>query len=459
MAVRAAIEARISLDKEGEGAGVERQLEDCRELCAQRGFDVVGEYVDNSVSAFSGKKRPQFERLLHDMANGEIDVVIVWKVDRLARRGKDLQRFLNAAEQHHVQLISCTEPDFTGSTGLLLLRILNGFAEHESNVKSERVARKLRAQAELGKPHAGGRRTFGYTRDFEPHPDEAPLLREAVSRVITGDSARTIAADWTQRGIRTVTGRPWVSGNFLRMLRSPVFAGLRTYHGQLIDGTWEALVPRERWEQMRATLDSRHVTKGRTVTRHMLTGLAVCGKCGARLSGDEDRAPEEGHQHGRVPLPQEGGCGQLTMRAHLLEEIVTVRFLERADTPAFQSLVERAQDGQVGVRDEAMLLREDEAALEQLTKDHYVEHLISRPAFMAAKRDLDERIAQRRLKLAQSSSPLAALTGATGSLAALWEERGAAWRRSVLEAAVSEIVVQPVGKNRYQDRVEIRWAV
>src|SRR5690606_40574780 len=157
----------------------------------------------------------------------------------------------------HEGLHSLTEPQFSGPTGLLMLRIVAGFAEHESNVKSERVARKEKQRAERGEPHKGGRRVFGYTRDFEPHPDEAPLVREAVARILAGEGSNTIAQDWNARGVRTAQGKEWVASNLRRMLRSPVHAGIRTHHGQLIDGTWPALVERERWEQLRSVLEGR----------------------------------------------------------------------------------------------------------------------------------------------------------------------------------------------------------
>jgi site-specific DNA recombinase len=82
----AAIYARISSDQDGRGLGVARQVEDCRKLASERGWVVAEEYVDNDVSAYSGKTRPAYRRMLADLAAGERDAVIVYKLDRLHRR-------------------------------------------------------------------------------------------------------------------------------------------------------------------------------------------------------------------------------------------------------------------------------------------------------------------------------------------------------------------------------------
>ena len=85
MPVRAAIYVRISKDRAGAGLGVARQEEDCRALCERRGWQVARVFVDNDVSAYSGKPRPAWRELLTDLAAGRADAVVCWHVDRLTR--------------------------------------------------------------------------------------------------------------------------------------------------------------------------------------------------------------------------------------------------------------------------------------------------------------------------------------------------------------------------------------
>ncbi len=89
----AAIYARISSDTEGTGKGVERQIEDCRRLATEFGWPVHDEYVDNDISAYSGKRRPAYERMLDDIRDGTVDAVIVYNLDRLIRQMIQFEEF------------------------------------------------------------------------------------------------------------------------------------------------------------------------------------------------------------------------------------------------------------------------------------------------------------------------------------------------------------------------------
>jgi site-specific DNA recombinase len=463
----AGIYTRLSHDPDGTSTATARQRMDCELRAEQLGLTVVDQYEDNDISAYKkGVKRPAWERLLGDVAAGRIDTVIVWRSDRFARQPRDLERFLDVAEPSGAQLVSVTEPEFSGRTGMLMLRLLVAFASHESGVKSERIARKVRELAEAGAPPLGGPRRFGYTRDYQPHPVEAPLYREAVARVLAGEPASAVHRDWVERGITSTSGRRWPSSTFQRMLRAPAQAGVRSHLGKLLPGNWEPLVSREDWDRLQAVLDGRTIggRYRRTVDRHFLTGLLVCGRCGATMGGASV---------GRRPMEYRctktrGGCDLLSINGAVIEDIVERRFLHVVSTPAFaQRLAEHGDSSSEGP-DLLRRLREDESAVEQLTKDHYVERSIPRPAFLAAKDQLDERIQQTKLALAARSAP-EALTAALGDADALrqeWEVRGPAWRRSVLEACVRRITLAPAPTgpgSRSGDwqgrRVSIDWLV
>lgn len=455
----AGIYTRLSSDPDGTSTATARQQADCRQLAELRGFVVADVYEDNDISAYKKKVvRPAFERMLVDLKAGHIDVVIVWKSDRLARQPRDLERFIDAAEDRNGQLVSVTEPEFSGSSGLLILRMFVAFANHESGVKSERVVRKLRQSAESGKPHTGGMRPFGYTRQHEHDPVEAPLVRELVARIIGGESVRTVSADWNARGIVTAQGARWVASNMRRLLRSPGLAGLRTYHGTLIAGTWEGIVTREQWEQVRAIAEGRTKEK-RTVRRHMLSGLATCGRCGGSLTGTRVLRTSRGEDTAEYRCPAETGCGALTIRTHKLEEVVAERFFHVVSTPAFTRLVASAIAGQTHTLGLVSSLREDEASLEQLAKDHYVEHAISRPEFQAARMGLEARVEETKRRLAREASPLLTLPTEPNALRAEWERRGPVWQRALLELVVKKITVLPVAGNQYLDRVKVTWRV
>src|SRR3954466_16015602 len=95
----AAIYARISSDQDGRGQGVQRQVEDCRKLAHSRGWTVAEEYVDNDVSAYSGKPRARYQRMLDSLAAGRRDAVIVYNLDRLHRQPAEREQFVTLCEK------------------------------------------------------------------------------------------------------------------------------------------------------------------------------------------------------------------------------------------------------------------------------------------------------------------------------------------------------------------------
>ncbi|MBI3224190.1 MAG: recombinase family protein [Mycolicibacterium cosmeticum] len=102
MQVRAAIYLRISSDPTGQ-LGVSRQREDCTALCDERGWKPL-EYVDNDVSATSGKRRPPYEQMLADIRDGCVGAVVAWDLDRLHRRPIELEAFMALADEKHLAL-------------------------------------------------------------------------------------------------------------------------------------------------------------------------------------------------------------------------------------------------------------------------------------------------------------------------------------------------------------------
>jgi len=91
----AAVYARISSDQDGTALGVTRQVDDCRRLADDLGWAVAEEYVDNDLSAWGAKRRPAYERMLDDLAEGRRDGVVVYHQDRLTRRPSELEQFVD----------------------------------------------------------------------------------------------------------------------------------------------------------------------------------------------------------------------------------------------------------------------------------------------------------------------------------------------------------------------------
>ena len=194
--VQAVIYARISSDPGHEGLGVQRQLQDCRKLAVSRGWDIADEYVDNDISGFTGKWRPEYERMLNDIAEKRIDRVIVWHLDRLTRRPIELERAIEVCTAAGVDISTVTGDVGLGNdAGLLVARVISAVAAAESGRKSARLRRAMQQQAEMGKPNGGAARPFGYEQDkVTVRETEARVIRQLVKRYIAGESMGTAAA-------------------------------------------------------------------------------------------------------------------------------------------------------------------------------------------------------------------------------------------------------------------------
>src|ERR1043165_7286975 len=200
---RALIYCRISQDRTGAGLGVDRQREDCEALAARMDWDVLEVYVDNDISAFSGKKRPAYRRMLADLDEGKATVVIVWHTDRLTRSIVELEEYIDLSDRRGISThtVQAGTVDLATPSGRMTARILGAVHRQESEHKGERVG-------------AAGRRTG----PPPPAPARSQSTRGSVSPARAGRrpsratgwaaSARSGGACPPARRRRRSTGRP-----------------------------------------------------------------------------------------------------------------------------------------------------------------------------------------------------------------------------------------------------------
>ncbi|MGY1985453.1 recombinase family protein [Blastococcus sp. SYSU DS0669] len=292
-APRAAIYCRISDDRQGLGLGVQRQQEDCEALARRNGWQVTRRYIDNDISAYSGKPRPQYAALIAAVEAGEVDVVVAWHPDRLHRSPMELEHFIPAIERAGVQVATVQAGNWDLSTGAgqMIARVLGAVAANESRQKSERVRRALQQRATAGQPH--GRRAYGWTREHAPDgtmretvvPAEAAVVRRIADALLSGESLRAVTAALNEDGVPSPTGKPWAKGMVRALVLRERNAGIRIHRGvEAGAGAWEPILDRGRWEQLRAVLtDPTRKTSTGTAAKHLLSGIARCGVCGATL--------------------------------------------------------------------------------------------------------------------------------------------------------------------------------
>lgn len=278
-----------------------RQTADCRALAVARGWTVAHIFTDNDVSAYSGKPRKGYRALLAAIESGAVDVVLAWHPDRLHRSPVELEGFIALVEAHGVSIetVQAGQFDLGTPSGRMVARQLGSVARYESEHRSERLRRKLEANATEGRAH--GRRAYGWQRSYDPQtgrgsevldPTEAAVVREIAQRIISGDSLRSITRDLNERGINSPTGKPWAKGMLRHVVLRERNAGLRIHHGKVIGkAAWEPILDVGTWEQMRALLsDPTRRTATGTAAAHLLSGIARCAVCGGVMRAAQNRS-------------------------------------------------------------------------------------------------------------------------------------------------------------------------
>jgi site-specific DNA recombinase len=136
--------------------GVARQEEDCREKAKQLGWPVGDVYVDNDVSAYSGKPRPAWQQLLAHVESGTVDAVLSWHVDRLTRSPRELEDVIDLADRRGLALATVTgDIDLQSPTGRMVARLLGASAGTKANTRASGSAAKFSRPPKLATRSSG----------------------------------------------------------------------------------------------------------------------------------------------------------------------------------------------------------------------------------------------------------------------------------------------------------------
>lgn len=441
--------ARISDDRAGSGLGVTRQETDCRHLAETRGWTVADVYIDNDTSAYRGRRRPNYQRLLDDLKTGRIGGVVAWHPDRLHRSPKELEAFIDVIDASGavVATVQAGDLDLSTASGRMTARIVGAVSRHESEHKSERHRRKHLELAAAGKTNGGGWRPFGYEPDrLTIRPDEAAIIRELAERVLSGDSIRGLLADLNRRGIATTTGKPWGTSTMRRLLMSPRIAGLREHRGEIAaPAVWPAIIDRATSEALRRLLSDPARRLNRNPRSYLLTGgLAFCALCDRKLVA-RPRADKR-RCYVCASGPGFGGCGKIRVVADPLERYVVDVVLEGLEGGALTALLERRSERPAA---STVDLAEVEGQLDELAT-MFAAAEIGRREWLVARRHLEDRRERLAAVLADQArgSALTPLMGGAGTLAERWGAMGFGQQRAALAAVLDRVVVGPAVKGR-----------
>jgi site-specific DNA recombinase len=319
---KAAIYVRISADSTGEGLGVARQEADCRKLAAAKGWEVLKVYSDNDTTAYRTKARPAYAEMMAALRTGTADAVVVYHLDRLYRRPRELEDLIDLCESGRVKFAAVSgEIDLSESAGRTMARVVVAFANQSSADTSRRQLRKMTEVAEQGRPH-GGPRPYGFESDRVTIIEhEAGVIREMAAALLAGTSLRSLCARLNDRGDLTPFGKPWESSVISRMLVRARLIGKRDHNGELTPAVWPAIITESEAIQLRAILTGRRRAASR---RHLLSGLAWCGVCGAKLQHSSGWGPNK-TGYSCPPPPRGRRCVAIMadgLEAHVIKTVL-----------------------------------------------------------------------------------------------------------------------------------------
>jgi site-specific DNA recombinase len=461
--IRAAVYARISSDREGDNLAVSRQLADCEQLAGRRDWKVVERYVDSDISAYSGKRRPEYLRMLDDIEAGAVEAVVVYHADRLHRHPRELEDFIDLCQRTNTKLATVSgDVDLSTHEGQLIARIQGAVARKESDDKSRRIRRKHEELAAAGKVSGGGSRPYGYEADKRTiRPEEAEVIRACARRALAGDSLRSICVDLNERGILSAGGRRWTSQALRRMLMSGRISGQREHRGEIVArAEWPAIVTPRETQQLRAKLGDPDRRTNRASRRYLLTRLLRCSHCGGVLVS---RPRADGvRRYVCASGPGLAGCGKTTVVADPLERFVAAGVLHRLESPRLPEAITRSPNGADGSEWQAEVER-TQAKLDELA-ELWADGEITRGEWLKARAPIEKRqtLAKKKLAALNRATALVPFIGDANRVREQWQTMTLSRQHQIVAALLDHVVVGPArrGYNRFDEsRLQPAWRV
>ncbi|MFE9763815.1 recombinase family protein [Streptomyces sp. NPDC005808] len=453
---------RISKADVGDEDGVIRQGEDTAALALRRGIPVADQhrYVDNNISATSGKHRPQYEALMTAVQRGEVDCIIVTYMSRLWRGPRERLDGMEILKKHRVPLLTVKGPEFdlTTAQGRLMAGVIGEFDTFEVEQMREREQREALQRAERGE-FPTGPRCFGYTATGGVIvEDEAAEVKAMFEALLAGANVSGIAADLNARGVLNRNGKSWTHNSVRGVLLNERYAGIREFRGEEYAGTgWSPIVDEDVWRKAVAVLtdDARKTSPG-PARKHLLSGIARCGVCN---NGTTVTSAQRGD--GKTGYKCRGKVKHLMRVAEPIDALITntdpakgpmgvvIQILSRPDARALLADEDRPDAAELRTRATALRARLDTLA------DAFADDDEADPVeYKAAAKRIKARLAKIEAEMAHPTRGpvLAGLVGAE-DVPAAWDALPLDRKRAVINLLMT-VTIHRAGPGRAHFRPE-----
>ena len=298
---RCAVYTRKSTEKglEQEYNSLDAQRESAEDFIKSQknnGWQLLPEHYDDGGYSGGTTERPALKRLMEDIKAGGIDIIVVYKLDRLSRSLLDFMNLAEFFEQHNVSVISVTQDINTStSSGRMMLNILMTFCQFEREILVERIKDKIAGAKRRGK-FCGGVPVLGYSVEDKRlmiNSTEAKLIREIfttytklgsgfnVARILNNKGCHT--KSWTSKKGKFYSGRKFAPKDIYRVLNNPLYIGMVQHNGNIYDGEQEAIIDKKLWDKAQYLLQENSKCPSGESKNSLVSpfkGLLVCGYCG-----------------------------------------------------------------------------------------------------------------------------------------------------------------------------------
>lgn len=259
---RCAVYARVSSDERLDQSfnSIDAQREAGASFIASQRTEgwvpVVDDYEDPGFSG-GNMERPGLKRLLQDIQGGLIDVVVVYKIDRLSRSLADFAKMVEIFDKHQVSFSSVTQQiNSATSMGRLMLNVLLSFAQFEREVTGERIRDKIGAAKRKGM-WMGGALPLGYRVEDGKLlivPEEAQTIRWIYETFAQSRSTTLLAKELMDKGIRGKTGKFMCKQGLHKVLTNRIYLGELGHKGEYFPGQHQAIIDHQHWEKVQAVM-------------------------------------------------------------------------------------------------------------------------------------------------------------------------------------------------------------
>ena len=350
--LRCAIYTRKSVEEglEQEFNSLDAQRASCEAYIQSRkmeGWVCLPEHYDDGGYSGGNLNRPAFQRLMADAKAGRLDMILVYKIDRMSRSLLDFTDVFREFMRLNVSFASVTQEfNTTTSGGRMMMNILMSFAQYERETTSERVRDKINASKRKGF-WPGGSTPYGYRRENKrlvPDPATSGNVRKIYEWYLELGSPKQVVKRLNAAGILRFPekGGRWDTVSLSCCLRSCAYVGRVKIGDESVPGIHKPILEQSLWDKVQKML--AEVSRGPTKIRHdldgaLLKGILRCGTCGSCMTYRWTRKPNTGATYGYytdIRSNKQGtACPVERVSAEMVEPVVEREVMEVLRTPTF----------------------------------------------------------------------------------------------------------------------------